>query len=117
MPPVIMHSSCSAHPRSAPSKDADVQFLSETDGLVGGGGEGGGEGHGSFSQASDFQEMQIIEPLLRGECLVPDTQAWSSPHLLQMTRYGYFRVCALRATSGHLLITLVHFAAWILMRI
>lgn len=70
-----------------------------------------------FPQASDFQGMQIVEPPLRGECLVPDTQVWSSPHLLPMTWYGYFRACALRATSGHLFITLVHFAAWILMRI
>lgn len=32
-----------------------------------------------FSQASDFQGMQIVELLLRGECLVPDTQVSSSP--------------------------------------
>lgn len=65
-----------------------------------------------FPKASDFQGMQIGEPLLRGECLVPETQVWSSLHLLQMPPCGYFRVCARRATSGHLLITLVHFAAW-----
>lgn len=50
-----------------------------------------------------------------GECLIPGTQLHSTQHLLQVTRM--VRVCALTATSEHLLATLVHFAAWILLRI
>lgn len=72
---------------------------------------------GHFSEVSDFQGTQLMESPLGGACLVSDAKAWSSLQLHQTTQYGPFRACALRATSAHLLITTVHFAAWILLRI
>lgn len=57
----------------------------------------------------------------RSQSLPRERDAWwhvhSSGHPgIVSKRKVMVRVCALRATSGHLLITLVHFAAWILLR-